>query len=109
MDVFAPTSTLPPHRRGEETQRTAAKRTAKRAPNIRERVFEFIAARKDFGATIAEISDVLGIRESTVCGRVAELQGKYGYMVRIKDSGHRRKTPSGSPAKVWVATYGRDR
>jgi hypothetical protein len=87
-----------------DTSRAAAHAIREHAQTIRERVCDFVAARGARGATIEEIALGLGLRQATVCGRVAELARPAVGPARIADSGARRPTTSGAPAKVWRAT-----
>lgn len=88
---------LPPARRGQETQQEAARAIAPFANELQGRVLGFIEAHGS--ATNEELSEGLGLKIQTVCGRVAELRE----MGRIKYSGIKRKTRAGVSAKVWVA------
>lgn len=84
------------------TSKAAAHAIREHAPTMRERVFEFIAERPD-GATIEEIAEGLDMRQSSVCGRIAELARPAIGPARITDSGRRRLTTARVEAKVWVA------
>lgn len=97
-----PRPPLPPAN-WSDTSRAAAHAIRESAPAQRERVFAFIAARGEQGATIEEIAEGLGIRVASTCGRVAELARPVAGPARIADSGERRRTSSGQPAKIWVA------
>ena len=68
-------------------------------------VLSYIRAQGEHGATIEEAATALGLRLASVCGRCSDLQGDEaaGVPARIRDSGQRRATTSGSLAKVWVA------
>ncbi len=96
---------FPAYRTGHDTQAAAALSVREHAGGMREKVWQFIAARGSEGATNEEIANGLGMKIQTVCGRVNELQGisEKGLPRRIVDSGARRKTSSGCSAKVWVA------
>lgn len=83
------------------TSKAAAHAIREHAPTMRERVYDFIVERAD-GATIEEIADALDMRQSSVCGRIAELARPAIGPARIVDSGRRRKTSSRVEAKVWV-------
>ena len=87
---------LPLWRHAQETQREAAFRVAPAAAAMREKVFAFVAAQPN-GATNEEIASALAMKIQTVCPRVFELRRSN----RLVDSGQKRPTASGSPAKVW--------
>lgn len=92
-----------------DTSRDAHKFIKPHAPCIRERVFQFIASRGFAGATIEEIHYALGIKESTVCGRVNDLHDpkpdRRGIKekARIRNSERTRETRSGHSATVWIS------
>ena len=96
-----PRGPLPPAN-WSSTSKAAAHAIREHAPTMRERVFDFIAGRPD-GATIEEIADGLDMRQSSVCGRIAELARPAIGPARITDSGQRRLTTARVEAKVWVA------
>jgi len=81
------------------TSIAAAQAIADMAPTLRGRVYAAIAARKTDGATREELAAELGLRLSTVCGRVAEL-AEQGL---IYDSGTTRTGTSGRAAVVMRA------
>jgi hypothetical protein len=83
-----------------DTRAEAAKSIAPLATNQRRRVFEFVTGRGPHGATDPEISSGTGLDGNTVRPRRGELVDS-GHVV---DSGRTRKTKSGRPAHVWVAT-----
>jgi hypothetical protein len=89
----------PPARAGHRTQAGGARAIAARAPTIRERVLAYIRARRESGATNEEISNAVGLRIQTVCGRMGELKARG----EIRDSGATRENVSGVQAIVWVA------
>lgn len=68
---------------------------------IKERIRDYIKDRGYLGATIDECSTVLGIRESTACGRFGELKDEIP--PAIVCLGERRKTTSGYNAHVYVS------
>lgn len=86
-----------------DTSKATAGAIRESTPAQRERVFAFIAQRGAVGATIEEIAEGLRMRQSSVCGRIAELARPVLNPARIADSGQRRATTAGMPAKVWVA------
>mgnify|MGYP000930291602 CR=1 FL=1 len=81
------------------TSDEAARRIAGGAAALRERVFAYIVACGDDGATDAETQAALGMLTQTQTPRRGELV-QLGLVV---DSGRRRLTPQGRPAAVWVA------
>lgn len=96
---------LPPARRGEATQQEAARKVAAHAPGLRARVLDFIRSKGALGATIEEISDGTGIKQSSVCGRISELRDLqqifHAYLDPCEGEGLYRKTKAGVNAKVW--------
>lgn len=104
LDLFAdPRPPLPPHN-WSDTSRRAAHAIRNRAPSMKLRVLKHIAACGAHGATIDEIAAALEMLTQTVCGRVGELARPEDGPALIVDSGQRRDTVHGSPAKVMVAT-----
>lgn len=93
----------PPARRGEDTQAAGAAFIAPLSATIRDGVRYFIEQASPKGLTIEELAGLLGVKVSTVCGRLAELR-ELGV---VEDSGRRRPNASGVAAKVWVACTGR--
>jgi predicted transcriptional regulator len=89
----------PPARRGEDTQAAGAAAIAPRAQILRDKVMVFLRARGAWGATNEEISSVLCLKVSSVCGRVNELKD----LGKVIDSSIRRQGRSGVAAKVWIA------
>lgn len=85
---------------GTDTSRAAARRISPLASALTARVFHFIASRADNGATDFEVQDGLGLSGDTERPRRWTLQ-KCGL---VRDSGTRRKSPSGRAAIVYVAT-----
>ena len=88
----------PGHAKGSETSREAALRITPRAGSLRHLVLGFIWSRGERGATDAEVEEALGLRHQTASARRRELV--IGGFVR--NSGEKRKTPSGCRASVWV-------
>lgn len=70
-----------------------------RAPSLRERIYEFIAARGKDGATTYEVSEALRLKYPTASARMSELK-RDG---RIVESGERRATDSACLAAVMRA------
>ena len=89
-------SGIPPH-----VQTDTSICAALEAPtNLRQKVFEHIKSAGEYGRTDLEMEDLLGMIGSTVRPRRREL-----FLIgKVKDSGLRRKTPSGRYAIVWIAT-----
>lgn len=83
-----------------ETARAAARLVRRNTGTWRARVFAYILAAGQDGATDYEIETSLGGRPSTTRARRIELVQE-GWVV---DSGKRRKTVSGAEAIVWIAT-----
>lgn len=90
---------LPPHNH-TDTSQAAAAQVAPRAGTTRHHILVLIRDSGGDGRTIDEIDAITDLGSGTVCPRVNELS-KGGL---IRDSGRRRNTRKGSPAKVWVAT-----
>ena len=65
---------------------------------LRAKVFRYIRGEGFAGATCDEIEEALDMRHQTASPRVRELV----LMGAIEDSGHRRRTRSGSTARVYV-------
>ena len=104
LDLFAdPRPPLPPHN-WSSTSKQAAQAIRPRAPSMKLRVLKHIVSCGAHGATIDEIAATLEMLTSTVCGRVGELARPEEGPALIVDSGQRRATQHGSPAKVMVAT-----
>ena len=94
---------LPPHQKGSDTSREAARSVARGAPTKRAEVYGYILARGDAGATDAEIEGGLSMLRQSVCARRNELV-KLGM---IRDSGRRRNSPhTGRRCAVWVVRSG---
>lgn len=97
-DMFSP---LPPFQRESDTSRAAAESLSPRVTGeLRARVYKAICARGAFGATDQELQAMLRMKVNVETPRRWELVNA-GLVV---DSGHRRKTPSGRTAAVWIAT-----
>ncbi len=103
LDERQPYGGLPPHQKGSDTSREAARSAAECAPTKRAEVYGYILARGDAGATDAEIEGGLSMLRQSVCARRNELV-KLGM---IRDSGHRRNSPhTGRRCAVWVVRTG---
>ncbi|MEQ8844404.1 MAG: hypothetical protein RIB58_06070 [Phycisphaerales bacterium] len=95
MPLFQPRA----HRRGPDTSRTAAKRIAGYAGEQQAAVFRCIAEAGAQGRTADEVGELLELRPQSCSARVNELV-RLGV---VRDSGERRPTSSGRPARVLVA------
>ena len=62
----------PPHN-GTETSKAAAEAIAGKSGTKRRMVYDYVKQCGEHGATRGEIHKALGVKESTVCGRVSEL------------------------------------
>ena len=99
----------PPPHNGSSTSEATAAMIAPKTSRQRQKVYEFIKARGDHGATGEEVADGLNIPLSSATARMRELQG-YGskrkalpvliihYTIR--------QTKYQKPSKVWVAAEG---
>ena len=85
-----------PHNRSD-TSRAAAESMMPHANGLRQRVFDYLA-QHSMGLTSEQISIQTGIRYDTVKPRVFELVHKDK---TVEDTGLRRPTTTGRPAKVW--------
>lgn len=72
------------------TSIAAAQAIADMAPTLRGKVYAYLAGRRDQGATRQEISDGLGMKLQTVCGRVGELK-EQGLVWEGKDAREGRR------------------
>ena len=90
-----PGKAAPPSVPGD-TSEGAADDIADNAANLRMRVFLYIEAKG--GATCDEVEQSLGMKHQTASPRIRELclDG------RIRDSGERRETRSGSSARIYI-------
>lgn len=91
----------PPFQSGSDTSKTAADRAAPTAGTIRAQVYDYIRTCGSGGRTDNEIELGLKMLRQTVCARRRELVLS-GHIV---DSGRRRKTQTGRPSVVWIASY----
>jgi hypothetical protein len=91
---------MPPshHNAPEGTSTVAAARIAGRAGSLRAKIYDFLKARGEHGATDQEIQTALQLSSNTENPRRGELVKK-GLVVA---SDRKRKTRSGCPAIVWV-------
>lgn len=71
-DLFDRRYPAAPGHRNVSTQIAAAQKIEPHMPKMQRKVYEHIAS--SGGATRQEVSDALGIRIQTVCGRVGELK-----------------------------------
>ena len=88
----------PPAHRDSDTSQAAAKRAAKRTPGRRELLLSIIRSAGQRGATIDELQQATDLLTQSICPVVAALKQDG----QIIDSGQRRPTRTGSPAKVWT-------
>ena len=89
---------------GSATSKAAAEAIRPEAATLSAEVFGFIISTGERGATDHEQQTALGIDGNTQRPRRRALQQR-GLII---DSGHRRKTPSGREAVVWIAAPGKD-
>lgn len=85
---------------GRETERAAALAAMPRTGTNRLRALAAIALAGRDGLTDHELAERTGIYLYSVAPRRVELM-KGGW---VRDSGHRRETPNGTPAVVWILT-----
>ena len=100
-------SRVPPYQRKSATSQRAAIALVREGKLLdkREQVRRFIAERGAYGATREEIALCMGMRLSSVCGRVAELlEHTPDNPPALTRSDLERKTSSGRMAEVVVAT-----
>ena len=93
-----PQSQPPPAHRQSDTSRAAADRAAPRAPSRRELILSLIRGAGLRGATIDELQQATGLLTQSVCP-VVDVLKRDGAII---DSGQRRPTRTGTPAKVWI-------
>ena len=89
---------LPPHN-NTPTSKAAAVAVSRRAPNLRELVFNFIKSRGAYGATADEVGDALDAVAQTITPRIREL----AQAGRIAHNRTNRPTRRDCPARVYVA------
>jgi hypothetical protein len=82
------------------TRGVAAASIAPLAGGMLRQVLELVDRRGECGATDEEIASALRMLESTARARRVELRDGG----QVRDCGLRRKTRSGRPAIVWMAT-----
>lgn len=95
--LFAPKPRA--RRRGPETSRQAAERIKGYAGEQQAAVFRCIAEAGAQGRTADEVGELLELRPQSCSARVNELVR----LGAVRDSGERRPTSSGRPARVLVA------
>lgn len=81
-----------------DTSRAAAAHVGGETAALRGQVLSIIRAAGVNGATADEVAELISRSVLTIRPRVAELK----VMLRIKDSGKRRRNDSGRKAIVWV-------
>jgi DNA-binding transcriptional ArsR family regulator len=99
FDLFDGSRRMPPFRKGIDTSEAAAKSMVRAAPRQRLLVLSHIAEHSD-GRTYDEVCAGLNMKPPSVCPRLKELAD--GGL--IKDTGNRRKTRSGRPARIYMVT-----
>lgn len=85
--------------RRKSTSQTAYEKLAEQMPELRAKVYRYLLAKGDEGATDEEMQIELGMNPSTQRPRRGELVAA-GLVV---DSGRRRELRSGNKGTVWVA------
>jgi hypothetical protein len=83
------------------TSRDAARAVAAGAPNVREKVFDAIAASEPRGLTADEAASAVGRKPAYIRPRISELRAAG----RIMPSGELRKNESNLSAKVWKISH----
>lgn len=89
---------------GTATSNAAAASMRRKAPTLRARVFDWIDARGEHGATMDECEAALGAPGSSVRPRFYELAGKdKNHDATIFETARTRPTRSGHAAVVYVS------
>ena len=88
----------PPHQKHSDTSEAAAKSIARKVNQLHRRLLARLHSVGSEGLTDAEMQEDLEMAGNTQRPRRIELVE----MGRVKDSGHRRRGPSGRKATVWV-------
>jgi hypothetical protein len=83
---------------GSDTSREAAKRSDSSAGAMRTKVLSYIESLGPKGATCDEVEEVLQLKHQTASARIRELV----IDEKLIDTGRRRKTRSGSSARIYV-------
>lgn len=96
--TYSPYLGGPPFQRSSATSEAAAASVEEHVEAQAERIVAFLRERGPYGATREEIAIALGIRLSSVCGRVARLMALH----EIRESTRKRATSSGREAFVLV-------
>lgn len=98
-DLFEQTAygDVAPSQRHSPTSVEAAKSIEPRLPELRQRVYDFIASQED-GATDMEIASALAMLTDTARARRCELVDAG----LIRDSGKTRPSPRGRKSAVWI-------
>lgn len=94
--LFQPPAPAQAHSR---TSVEAARRISGKSQALRARVFAYIQAQGELGATDEEVQTALGMGGSTQRPRRVDLETAG----MVRDSGRTRRTTSGRQAVVWVA------
>lgn len=100
MDLFAqqPYGGTAPFEAGSETSRAAAQAITPGAPTLRTLVLTEIGLAGGHGMTDKELEAKTNLGHETASARRRELV----LLGLVRDSGQKRKTPSGRNAVVWV-------
>ena len=96
--------TILPFVKGSDTSRAAADAMRRHAPTLRQKVYDYIVSRGDYGATDDEIAVSLELRHQTASPRRRGLV----IMGAVYATEERRPTRSGQTATVWRAVPGLD-
>lgn len=88
---------------GNAQSRAAFAKVRPKLAGLRARILAYISACDSHGATVEELSDRLHLRYTTVSARVSELK-RDGFIEQSADLFNTRKTSTGNPAAVMVAT-----
>jgi hypothetical protein len=83
---------------GSDTSRDAAKRSDNSAGAIRIKILNYIESTGSRGATCDEVEETMQLKHQTASARIRELV----LDDKIIDTGLRRKTRSGSGARIYV-------
>lgn len=89
----------PPFQSSSETSRQAAEAIKPHRGKLAQRVYDYIKSQGEYGATQEEIHKGTGMRQSSVCGRVRELE----LAEHIIKTERKRLNDSGVQAFVYVA------